>query len=115
MKKKAPMKDSIITKYQDYDILNGSPNIERHHIFGASNRDKASEDGLWVPLTQENHTEGPMPKCGNRCDVHHCPNMMQLLHMVGQLAYEKKIITEYGLDEETAREKFRERYGESYL
>ena len=51
------MKDSIVVdmRYVGYDIIDGSPSVERHHIFGATNRSKSDSDGLWVPLSHEHH------------------------------------------------------------
>lgn len=52
--------------------------LERHHIFGASNRSKSERDGLVVYL------------CGNRCHrngpyaVHNCKATMQRLHEFGE-------------------------------
>lgn len=85
------MKDSIVInmKYADYDMLDGTP-----------------EDGLWVPLTPEHH-EGKM-------SVHMNKEMKVLMHIIGQLAYEKHCVAD-GMTESEARETFRKRYGKSYL
>lgn len=47
------MKDSIVIdmKYADYDMIDGSYGVERHHLMGGANRSHADEDGLWVPLS----------------------------------------------------------------
>ena len=54
------MKDSIIINmaYAQYDLIDGTPNVERHHCLMGPDREKADEDGLWVPLTKEHHTAG---------------------------------------------------------
>lgn len=54
------MKDSIVIdmKYADYDMIDGSYGVERHHLMGGANRNHADEDGLWVPLSPE------VCKCG---------------------------------------------------
>lgn len=109
------MKDSIVInmKYADYDIIDGKPNVERHHLlFGGANRKLSDEDGLWVPLTHEHH-QGNM-------SVHHNKEMKVLSEIIAQLAWEKHYIVEQrGLPfedvEEEAREAFRNRYGKSYL
>lgn len=52
------MKDSIVINmdYAGYDIIDGTPNVQRHHIFGGTaNRRLSDEDGLWVPLSDEHH------------------------------------------------------------
>lgn len=102
------MKDSIIIdmKYAGYDMISGEPNVERHHVFGGPNRSKADEDGLWVPLTYAHH-QGNM-------SVHNNKEMKVLMHIIGQLAYELNEVSA-GLTKEQAREKFRRRYGKSFL
>jgi len=51
------MKDSIVIdmKYADYDMIDGSYGVERHHLMGGANRNHADEDGLWVPLSPDHH------------------------------------------------------------
>lgn len=102
------MKDSIVIdmRYADYDLIDGTPNVQRHHIFGGANRDLSDQDGLWVPLTQEHH-EG-------KNSVHMNKEMKVLMHIIGQLAWEKHCVAA-GETEESARELFRKRYGRSYL
>lgn len=102
------MKDSIVInmRYADYDIIDGTPCVQRHHIFGGANRALSDEDGLWVPLTQEHH-EGKM-------SVHMNKEIGTLMHIIGQLAWEKNRVAT-GISEEDARELFRKRYGRSYL
>ncbi len=102
------MKDSIVVdmRYADYDMIDGTPNVERHHIFGGANRDLSDDDGLWVPLTREHH-QGKM-------SVHMNKEMGVLMHIIGQLAYEKKCVAD-GMSEQDAREHFRKRYGRSWL
>lgn len=46
--------------------------------------------------------------------VHMNKEMKALMHIIGQLAFEKHCVAE-GMTEPDAREKFRERYGKSYL
>lgn len=103
------MKDSIIINmnYADYDLIDGTPNVERHHCIGGSNRQLADEDGLWVPLTQEHHRTG-------KVSAHKCKEVRVLLEIVAQLSYEKKLVAE-GKSEVDAREIFRKRYGRSFL
>ena len=76
------MKDSIVIdmKYAGYDMIDGTPNVHRHHIFeGTANRRLSDEDGLWVPLSYEHH-EGNM-------SVHRNKEMSALMHIIGQLAW----------------------------
>lgn len=102
------MKDSIVVdmKYADYDLIDGTPSIERHHVFGGPNRDKSDADGLWIPLTKEHHT--------GKMSVHMNHEMNVMSHIIGQLAWEKHAVAG-GMSEEDAREAFRKRYGKNYL
>lgn len=102
------MRDSIIVdmRFSEYDMINGSPNVERHHVFGGSNRDKSDDDGLWIPLTKEHHT--------GKMSVHMNKEMNVMSHIIGQLAWEKHSVAG-GMTEEDARKAFRNRYGKSYL
>ena len=108
------MKDSIVInmKYAKYDIIDGTPSVERHHIFGSFNRDKATEDGLWVPLTPEHHR--------GKMSVHNNKEMQALSHILGQYAWmfhylvEQKELPFEDIRQE-AIEAFRQRYGKSYI
>ncbi|MBD5392967.1 MAG: hypothetical protein HDR71_01590 [Lachnospiraceae bacterium] len=104
------MKDSIVIdmKYADYDLIDGTPSVERHHIFGGPNRKNADDDGLWVPLTYAHH-QGNM-------GVHNNKEMKVLMHIIGQLAYELELLsTGEAKTKEEAKEMFRRRYGKSFL
>ena len=103
------MKDSIIInkKYSGYDLIDGKPNVERHHCLMGPDRAKADEDGLLVPLTKEHHTSG-------KFSAHQCKEMRVLLEMLAQVSYERDRCAE-GMSKEAAREAFRERYGRSFL
>ena len=104
------MRDSIVInmEYADYDMISGEPCVERHHIFGGPNRKKATEDGLWIPLTHAHH-QGNM-------SVHNNAEMKTLMHIIGQLAYELEMVsTGRSKSKDEAREMFRSRYGKSFL
>lgn len=119
------MKDSIIVKpeYSMYDLIDGTPNVERHHaIEGRGYRDLSDQLGLWVPLTKQHHTEGAKQAPGNRCDVHHCKIFDTLIHQLAQACYERNWIAEHQdenvapdvmLDE--ARKRFRAIFGKTWL
>ena len=112
------MKDSIIInmRYCDHDCLTGQPNVERHHVLMGQNRSHADEDGLWIPLTKQHHTEGSKPQTGVRCDIHHCELLRTMSQMLAQTAWEKDyILNNRDADEQEAREAFKRRYGRSYL
>lgn len=40
-------------------IICGSPYVEKHHVFGASNRDNSEQYGLTVYLCHKHHNEPP--------------------------------------------------------
>lgn len=80
---------------------NGSADrLEKHHVFGGSNRDFSEADGLTVHI------------CGERChrngtfSVHRNKDIAAFLHRKGQIAWMQK----YGSFEE-----FRKRYGRNYI
>lgn len=102
----------MITKYNDYCLICGSP-AEHHHIFkGNKQRKLSDEDGLIIPLCKEHHT-------GNM-SVHNKKELNILVEIIGQLAFERQwIINQTQLPfndvSEEAREAFRQRYSRSYL
>lgn len=49
---------SVFTDDMDSCIFTGSTQIERHHIFGASNRRKSEEYGYVVPVRYNLHPNG---------------------------------------------------------
>ena len=126
------MKDSIIQdmRFADYDIIDGSYPVERHHIFeGVADRKLSDRDGLWVSLSKEHHTAGKKPKAGTNCDAHSCKIFGTLLHMIGQLAWERDYLSERaallsGISagfisaedlKKESREQFMKVYGKNYL
>lgn len=112
---------SLITEYLDKCLICDMPDVAIHHCMeGTSNRQLSDEDGLIVGLQPKYHNEGGKPEIGERCDVHHCRKMARLMHIIGQLAWEKHYIMErrglpFDTIEEEAREAFRNRYRKSYL
>ena len=91
------MKDSIIIdmKYADYDMIDGSYGVERHHLMGGANRSYADEDGLWVPLSPDHHNSS---------------------RIIAQLAYELEMVsTGQAKDKNEAKEMFRKRYGKTFV
>ena len=102
---------AFITAYQKNCAFCGKPfPLDRHHlVFGRGKRPLADEDGLVIPVRKNCHNIGPITG-----RIHDNPMAEKLSKMLGQLAYEKSQVAA-GLSEEDAREKFRRRYGESYL
>lgn len=75
--------------------------LDRHHIFGAANRNKSEKYGLVVLLCHERcHIFG-------KYSVHQNADVMDYLHKVGQL----KAMSEQGW----TVEQFREIFGANYL
>lgn len=121
------MKDSIIIdmRYADRDIINGAYPVDRHHVLeGTGKRQLSDDDGLWVGLSKSHHIWGERPGPGTRCDAHDCKIFGSLLHMIGQLAWEREHILDRlaeasGESKEellkSAREDFLRRYGKNYL
>lgn len=72
--------------------------IDEHHIFGGPNRKHSEENGLKVYLCPDHHTMGQLA-------IHRCPEIMNLLHRIGQREYEK----------EHTRQQFIEIFGKNYL
>ena len=110
---------SIVTQYRDISAISGSPAEETHHlIWGRSGalRTLADKDGLTIPLTTREHTGAAGGGVTER--IHDNPAAEAMSKIAGQLALEKEYYRlKLGLkkEEDPAREKFRERYGQSYL
>ena len=49
---------SVFTNDLDHCMFTGSPYVERHHIFGASNRNRSEKYGFVVPLRPDLHPNG---------------------------------------------------------
>ena len=109
---------SIVTKYENISAFSQNlKECDHHLIFGSGLRELADEDGLTIPLTNKEHNMGY-----NTEKIHENQAAEKLSKMVGQLAYEKEYYRSIlesvdGLEEgeDPAREKFRRRYGISYL
>ncbi len=95
---------TFITEYTKYCTLCGRPTSESHHLlYGGAIRKLADDDGLYIPICRECHNE-----------IHNNGTAGKLSKIVGQLAYELNENAHKG-DIKDAREKFRTRYGRSYL
>lgn len=75
-----PNNPSIIVKDMTHCLLCGKTNnIEWHHVFSNSNRNKSTEYKLIVPLCQRCHQQ-----------VHQDYELMHQLRVIGQIAFEKE-------------------------
>lgn len=91
---------SVFTDDMDCCIFTGSYDVERHHIYGGSNRKFSEEYGFVVPLRYDLHPNGARvnPKYGQKVDAK--------LKRMGQEYFE----AHYG-----SREDFIRLFGRSYL
>jgi hypothetical protein len=95
----------MITEFAENCVICNRPATDVHHmIFGTANRKLADKDGLTMPLCREHHEM-----------VHRNKELKVMSQIAGQLAFEKKILAENDVTEETARQDFMIRYGRSYL
>lgn len=105
----------MITKYEQFCLLCGSPAVETHHCLkGHKQRHLAEEDGLTIPVCRKCHDE-----------IHKGYKALNIaVEIIGQLYYEREFLINRQIlpfDDaheeisEEAREAFRHRYGRSYL
>lgn len=95
---------TFISDYTKYCFLCGTPTNEMHHlVYGGALRKLADDDNLFLPCCRECHNE-----------IHNNSTAGRLSKIVGQLAFELNENAHKG-DIKDAREKFRARYGRSYL
>ena len=91
---------SVFTDNMDSCIFTGSPYIERHHIFGGSNRTMSEQYGFVVPLRYDLHPNGA------RADQRYSKQIDEHLKQKAQAYYEDH----YG-----SRDSFIKVFGRSYL
>ena len=63
---------SVFTQDMDTCIFTGSPYVERHHIFGAYNRNNSEKYGFVVPVRFDLHPNGARanPKYAKEIDTY---------------------------------------------
>lgn len=49
---------SIFTEDMDHCYFTGSPEVERHHVYGGANRDRSEAYGYVIPLRPDLHPNG---------------------------------------------------------
>lgn len=110
---------SAVTRYETICMFCGKPaECEHHLVFGWSEREKADEDGLYVPACNKCHNMGNVLS-----RVHENPMAEKLSKMLGQAIWERnRLLEELKLSEaeqtkkdDTVRKAFMKRYGKSYL
>lgn len=90
---------SVFTDDMDHCMFTGYPGVERHHIFGGSNRKRSEKYGFVAPLRPDLHPNG----------VHAGPDAKTIdliLKMKAQVYFEER----YGTRDDFIRE-----FGKSYL
>lgn len=104
--------DSVVTRYSGYCALCGKPTQTEHHLlFGIGIRELAEEDGIKIPVCDDEHNMS-----GEIRQIHNNSAAEKLSKIAGQLAWEKEYYHKlYGYENDPAREAFRKRYGRSYL
>lgn len=90
---------SVFTDNMDCCIYTGSYIVERHHIFGGSNRKKSEKYGFVVPLRPDFHPNGVRFNRKNG-------DIDTKLKTMAQTYYEEHI---------GSREEFRKEFGKSWL
>ena len=85
---------SIMTDDLDTCYICGRDRTQFHHVFGASNRNHSTEDGLFIPVCAECHES-----------IHKFNTIAITLKQEGQRRYE----------ETYSREEFMKRYGKNYI
>ena len=90
---------SVFTDDMDRCYFTGNSPVERHHIFGGSNRSKSEKYGFVVPLRPDLHPNGVMAGKGS-------DTIDELLKVKAQRYYEKNIGT---------RKEFVNEFGKNYL
>ena len=94
----------MITKYEQYCALCGSPATDTHHLInGHGYKQLADADELFIKICRSCHQK-----------IHATPVAMRLGQIAGQLEFEKQRVAE-GVNPDDAREQFRKRYGKSFL
>lgn len=93
----------MVTDYMNNCLLCGRPRTDIHHCIYGSNRKKCDADAIVIPLCRECHSE-----------IHHNGVSGHLSKVLGQALWE---LNEVADEKEIrdAREKFRKRYGNSFL
>lgn len=90
---------SVFTTDMDHCFFTGTNRVERHHIFGGSNRARSEKYGFVIPLAPNLHPNG----------VHAGPDSKLIDTRLKQMAQEY-YETHYG-----SRQQFIKEFGRSYL
>lgn len=99
---------SIIDNNLEYCYFCGKYAHGVHHlIFGSSRREKADEDGIYVPICDQCHIV-------TSARIHDNPTAERLSKCFGQAMWELELVSA-GYSKEEARSHFIKRYGRNYI
>lgn len=102
---------SVVTEFEGYSVFSDKKSECMHHLIYGRYRKEADEDGLLIPLTNDEHTSGKLLE-----RIHDNIAAEKLSKIAGQLAFEKEFYKKIVCPEkDIAREAFRKRYGKSFL
>lgn len=103
------MSKSILQDEKECFITGATQGLHKHHIYGGNpNRKISEEQGFWVWLSHEYHTNS------NECVHKNHPFNLTLKKMC-QFAYEAKCVIDQGISWESARDRFMKMIGRSYI
>lgn len=92
---------SVFTDDMDHCFYTGSPYVERHHIFGGSNRNRSEAYGFVIPLSPRLHPNGSSATWS--------------IEIAGLDLHLKRMAQTYFEQHYGTREQFREEFGKSWL
>lgn len=102
--------ESIITNDTAHCIICGREAVQHHAISGTSGRQLADADKLTIPLCPIHHN------MDSKESVHLNPAIARWSKIVGQLAWELEMVsTGQAKNKDEALQKFRKRYGKSFM
>lgn len=96
---------SILQENKECYISGRTDMLEKHHIFGAANRNKSEQYGLWVYLNHFYHNEPPCAENGFLGSAHFTKEIREFLRKTAQTEFEKT----------HTREDFRRIFGKSWI
>ena len=88
---------SALTDDLEHCFLCGKPSTQFHHVFGASNRNNATDDDMFIPVCWNCHIN----------KIHNEPSQ--------RTDYGLKQFAQAVFEETHTREEFMKRYGKNYL
>lgn len=109
---------SIFTEDMDTCYFTGRKDVERHHIFGAHNRNRSEEYGYVIPLSACLHTNGASVDNDMIQIMTNCKDIKELDTMLKKACerhYIKALIDKDDVSEQEAINQWIEEFGRNYL